>query len=351
MPDVLENFVTDLFVSAGFNKIDAALIANSLVQSDLRGVESHGVMRIPVYIKRIKQNLILTHSRGQIVKDSGATSIINAGNGMGQLMAYQGMELAIQKAKEFGIGLTGINHSNHFGAAAYYSSMAVEQGMIGIVCTNTLPLMPPPGGSKAVVGNNPIAIGVPTRRYKTMILDMAMSAAAVGKVMMAQKKGESIPKGWALDSNGNDTTDPNEALKAALYLPIGGPKGFGLALMIDVLSGALLNSAVGNEVKSLTSQWKDPVDCGHLMIVINVEALLNLETFTSIVDQMIDSIKESTPLTGLNTPPMYPGEPEHRCEEKRRKEGIPLSEKVYQELIDCAKENHVDISTIESNLY
>lgn len=343
----LEKFVSEIFRSVGFALPDSDLIARSLVEADLRGVESHGVMRVPIYVKRINSGLVKLHSKGEVVRDAAATATIDGGNGMGQLMAYQGMQLAIEKANQYGIGIVGVKHSNHFGTAAFYSNMAAEQGMVGLSFTNTLPIMPAPGGSQALVGNNPLSIAIPTAAYRHVILDMAMSVAAVGKVMMALRKGESIPAGWAFDSEGNVTTDPQKALEAGLYMPIGGPKGFGLAFAIDVLCGALLDSAVGNEVKSMTFQWTDPVDCGHLMIAINIESFTRLQTFQRKVDQMIDAIKHSRANndTGMS---LYPGEPEHLREQERRENGIPLSAKVFKELTQVAADLGVSTSEITS---
>lgn len=333
----LIRFSTRVFQKTGFTKQEATTISTTLVEADLRGVSSHGVMRIPWYIQLINDKEIKVNSDQKVLKESNNHILIDSDYGMGQIYGEMGMRKAMEKAKKHTIGVAGISRANHFGAASYYSKLAAKENMIGIVCTSTRPFMPPPGGAEKVVGNNPLSIAIPANRYESIVLDMATSVAAAGKIMIAAKTGESIPEGWALDKYGKDTTDPNRALESMTFLPVGGPKGFGLAVAIDVLSGVLLNSAF-----SVFRSEEYPRECGLFFIAIDIESFTPIEEFKENIDRLIETIKHSTP-SEEGTELMYPGEPEQRLENKRRTNGIPLTDKVYNELNTVAVDFNLDI--------
>lgn len=264
-------------------------------------------------------------------------AIFDACNGMGQVASCRAMKKAIEKAGTTTIGICGVRNSNHFGTAAYYSVMAAEQNMIGISCSNTEPLMPAPGGGKAVVGNNPTSMAVPTGEGFSLALDMAASAAAIGKVLLAQKQGLSIPSGWATDRLGVETSDPKQVMDGGMLLPVGGHKGYGLSLMVDVLAGILVGAGFGDRIHSPFTGPENPQNLGHLFVAIDVSRFLPLDQFLAHVKSLCHEIKTAPTAPGVQEV-FLPGEIEHMTKQKRLKEGIPLPEGVVSELDAYAAE-------------
>ncbi len=228
--DNLQNLMYEVLKKCGLTEQDAEIAAKVLIQADLRGVDTHGAIRLPIYVKRLQLGLVNPRPVIKIVRETATTAIIDGDFGLGHVTSYKAMEIAIDKASRHGIAAVGVRHSHHNGAAAYYAQMALEHDMIGFSCTNSPPLMPAPGGADKVVGNNPFAIAVPAGKELPLVLDMACSLAAQGKVMLAMKRGESIPHGWATDNKGVPTTDAAEGLKGFL-LPAGGYKGYCMAII------------------------------------------------------------------------------------------------------------------------
>ena len=227
--------------------VDAArAVATGLVDADLEGLHSHGVMLVDMYIERIRQGSVSRNKRASIVSERQGAVVLDAGNALGQLTGRQAMEMAVAKAKEFGTGVVAVRHGFHFGTAGKYAQQAAAADCIGIAMCNTRPLMPAPGGADRVVGNNPIAVALPTDDEIPLILDMATSEAAMGKIRIAEKTKEPIPATWAVTATGEPTTNPAEAI-AGMLLPSGGAKGFGLAMMIDLMCGLLSGGASGGE--------------------------------------------------------------------------------------------------------
>src|SRR5262249_16533334 len=244
----LISVVADVFTAAGIAAADAQVVAADLVAADLEGISSHGVMLLPMYIERIPKGSVSRRRGGEIVRDRGGAIVIDAGNALGQLTARQAVKLAVARAREIGLAAVGVRNGFHFGTAGRYARMIAEQNCVGIVLSNTRPLIPPPGGAEAMVGNTPIAIALPSAGEFPVEADMALSATAMGKIRLAAAAGQRIPDDWALDSQGRPTTDPALAIKGML-LPAAGPKGFGLALVIDLLCGGLSEGAVGAGVR------------------------------------------------------------------------------------------------------
>jgi LDH2 family malate/lactate/ureidoglycolate dehydrogenase len=245
------------------------------------------------------------------------------------------MEISIAKAKNLGMGTAGIRNSNHFGIAAYYAIQAIQSDMIGIVLSNAAASMAPWGGTKPLIGTNPLAIGIPTDR-NPIILDMAISVQARGKIRQAALEEKSIPEGWALDERGKPTTDPREALKGSL-LPIAGPKGYGLALMVDVLSGVLTGSFFADKISSVHEEEEGIPRVGHFVQAINIGSFMAVEEFKNRMDELMQKIRESPFAEGVNK--IYlPGEIESDKHKERLELGIPLSEVGRQQLIGLAKE-------------
>ena len=264
----LTSTVADIFTAVGIATADAQVVAADLVAADLEGIASHGVMLVPMYIERINKGSVSRRSAGEVVSDRGGAIVIDAGNALGQLTARQAVKLAVARAREIGLAAVGVRNGFHFGTAGRYARMMAEQNCVGIVLSNTRPLMPPPGGAEAMVGNNPIAVALPSAGEFPVEADMALSATAMGKIRLAAAAGQRIPEDWAVDSQGRPTTDPTAAINGML-LPAAGPKGFGLAFVIDLLCGVLSDGAVGAEVRPLYGDPAEPYRCSHFFLAID----------------------------------------------------------------------------------
>jgi LDH2 family malate/lactate/ureidoglycolate dehydrogenase len=325
----LSRYCIQLFEKVGVPTGDAKVLMDNLIEADLRGVDTHGVTRIAIYIERLQAGSVKAKPQMRVLRETPASAILDGDHGLGQVISARAMEMAIEKAKKGVFGLVGVRNSTHNGAMAFFSMMAVRQDLIGIGLTNTVPLMAVTGGNQAMIGNNPLSIAAPAGQEKPVIFDMACSVAARGKIILAAKKGEKIPLGWANDKDGLPTEDAKAALEG-LILPVGGHKGYGLALMVDVLSGVLMGANFGPEVGPL---YNNPgtQGIGHLLAAINIEAFIPLTEFKARMDQMIRDIKSSKKAKGVEEI-FLPGEIEMGIEAKRRREGIPLSRAVYDEL-------------------
>lgn len=267
----LTQAVTSVFSALGFSASAAGQVAESLVAADLRGVPSHGVLLVPMYVQRIQDGSVSLRERAEPVQDLGAIAVLDGGHALGQLTGDQAMRLAVDKARRYGVGVVTVRNAFHFGRAFRYVEFAAASGCIGIAAANTRPLMPAPGGASAVVGNNPVAIGVPRPGGEPVVLDIALSEAAMGKIRLAAGEDRPIPATWATDDQGRPTTDPNAAL-AGLLLPTGGHKGFGLAFMVDVLTGVLSGGGYGRHVKGLYADTAVPNNCAHFFLALDVAA-------------------------------------------------------------------------------
>jgi LDH2 family malate/lactate/ureidoglycolate dehydrogenase len=281
--DRLAQAVADIFAAAGVAPQAAAAVAEDLVAADLEGVASHGVMLVPMYVERIRAGSVSTREAGTVVSDQGAAIVIDALDALGQLTARQAVELAATRAADLGMATVAVRNAFHFGTAGRYARMLAERGCVGIVMSNTRPLMPPPGGAEAVTGNNPVAVAVPSAGPFMPEVDMALSAAAMGKIRNAAAAGQPIPAGWATDKDGAETTDPNAAI-AGMLLPAAGPKGFGLAFIVDLLCGGLSGGGIGGEVRPLFGQLDKPYNCANLFVAIHVGHFGDPERFAARAD-------------------------------------------------------------------
>ena len=333
--NTLETYVAALFEKTGMNREDAAYCAQSLVQTNLWGIDSHGVLRAPIYIERLCSGAMNAQPSVKKVRGLGALQVLDGDDGMGFVVGREAMTRAIELAEQFGISAVGVTRSNHFGAAALFAQMATERGLIGIVMTNVIPNIVAPGGSKPITGNNPIAIGVPTFGDFPFMLDISLSNVAGGKLLLASKKGEKIPFDWATDKNGRPTADPDEAF-AGFLLPVGGHKGLGLSYVVDILSGLITGGVYQHEMKSMYKHRDDPSLTCHFMIVINPLALMSREEMESRMTDFYQTIKES-PMWDDSREMMLPGEIEHRTAVARRANGIPLPTNLYNDLVDLGK--------------
>jgi LDH2 family malate/lactate/ureidoglycolate dehydrogenase len=321
-PSWLQGFCSTLLQKTEVPLEDAELIAESLVRANLRGVDSHGVARLAIYIERLKKGLVNPRPRITTVRESHAMALLDGDNGSGQVIATRAMALALAKARESGIGLVGIRNSTHFGTCAFFSMMAIDQDMIGIAIANSYATVAPWGSRSRYFGTNPLSVAIPASQELPVVLDMATSVAAWGKIILAAQKGEPIPAGWAMDAEGEVTTDAAQALKGAL-LPVGGPKGSGLALVIDVLAGVLTGASFGPDVGDLYQNLDRPQNVGQMVGAIDIGLFGDVAAFKKQIDRIVREIKALPPAKGVSET-LLPGEIEIRNQRRREAEGIPL---------------------------
>ena len=331
---------------------DAKLVGNVLVNADLRGVNSHGVIRLHTYYgNRLRQGLINPTSPMTTIKETATTLALDGGNGLGQVVAYRAMERCIEKAERSGIAIVIARNSNHFGIAGYYAMMALSHDMVGISLTNSQPLVAPSYGRTAVLGTNPIALAVPADQERPYVLDMATSIVPIGRITVYEKAHEDIPLGWGMDSFGELTTDPAAVLKGGVLLPLGGTdimrgyKGYGLGLLVDILSGVLSGAAFGPNVGHPSEPR--PANVGHFFAALKIEAFRPLQDFKRDMDRFIQQIKNAPKLPGHKRIYIH-GEKEFEQAERCAKEGVPLMEEVVNALKQAGKEAGVefDISPV-----
>lgn len=309
----LADAVARIFAALGIAQTDAEVVANDLVLADLEGVGSHGVMLVPMYVDRILKGSVSKRSQGDVVSDIRTSIVVDADNALGQLTAHQAVRLATGRAKQAGMAAVAVRNAFHFGTAGRYARLIAEQNCIGIVMSNTRPLMPAPGGAEAITGNNPIAIALPSAGEFPVEVDMALSATAMGKIRLAAAAGQSIPPDWAMAADGQPTTDPAEAIKGMLA-PAAGPKGFGLAFIIDLLCGGLSGGAIGSEVRPLYGDPAEPYRCSQLFIAIDVDTFPDGANFPQRVQQQAQRVSTSKRSPG--TMRIYaPGELAHATRE------------------------------------
>jgi len=299
-------------------------VADHLVMAELRGQASHGITRLPTYVARVKSGLICPEAVPRVVSESPSTVLLDAGSTFGHVAGKQAMELCVSRASATGVAAVGVRNSTHFGLAGVYALQATEQKAIGIVCSNAAARMPPAKTRTAVLGTNPLAIAVPTRSKYPILLDMATSAVALGRILEAQRLGASIPIGWALSHDGRPTVDPAEAAKG-LLLPMAGPKGFGLAFALEVLAAVLTGASVGQNAGSMYQSWDRTEDLGHMFIAVSIEAFIPLETFLERLEDLSTQVARAQPLEPGERA-YLPGELEFMKEEENRRLGIPMSD-------------------------
>lgn len=313
-----------IHILKGLNAADeeAALVAEILVQADMRGTDTHGVHLLTLLPDRIDAGMIQIPTNLKVVKEGETTTLIDGGNGLGQLAVHRAMMINIQKAKKFGLGCSLVRNTNNIGSLISYTLMAAQEGMIGIVMSNAAAAMSPWGGTEAFFGTNPISIAVPGGAEGSVALDMSSSVVARGKIRLAERTKEPIPLGWALDETGAPTTDPTAAMKGTL-VPIGGPKGYGLALIVDILAGMLSGSKYGQDIKTF-HQLVGPTGVGVFSLAIDIERFMPHQQFNELIQAYLASIKGSKKAKGVSR--IYiPGERKFEKEKQSLREGIEIS--------------------------
>ena len=328
-PDLLRQFAGTVYTTLGLPRDDANLLADSLVQADLWGHQSHGVMRTFWYARRLQTGAMQANTNTELAVDAGAIAVIDGHDGVGQVIAARAMRQAIGRAKQHGIGAVAVRNSGHFGTAMYFTRMATDAGCIGFLSTNASPAMAPWGGREKMVGTNPWSIAAPAGQYAPMMLDIANTAAARGKLYLARQRGEPIPPDWAIDADGRPTTDAAAGI-AGTILPLAGHKGFAIATMMDVLSGVLSGGCFGADVVGpYAPEGRSGV--GHLAMALNIEAFRPVPAFEADMERLIASIKNA-PRAAEADEIFYPGELESRAEERQRRDGIVIPDDTRAEL-------------------
>jgi len=303
----LRRLSVEILHAVGVPSDHAEIVAASIVDAHRKGKGTHGLPRLPIYVRKIRDGLMAADTPITVVREAGAVSVIDAHHGFGQVTGIRAMEMAMEKARRFGISIVGARNSNNFGSAGFIVEAATSQGMIGVVLANAGPAIAPAGGIKPLLGTNPLGIGFPAGKSGVpIILDMATSAAARGKIRAAAKTGEAIPLGWALDQDGKETTDPLAALKGTM-LPVGGYKGYGLSLAIDILAGLLPGAAFAGDVRGLNHPTEYSRS-GHLVAAVDISHFTEPDSYREAITQLETRLKECGPPAAV----LLPGEGSYR---------------------------------------
>ncbi|MDP4023829.1 Ldh family oxidoreductase [Methylobacterium sp. NEAU 140] len=340
-PERLLAFATAVYVRCGMPEADARLSADTLVQADLWGHQSHGVMRLSWYVARLRSGVCAAVAEPETVVDAGAVAVIDGRDAMGQVLTARAMDEAVTRARAHGIGAVALRNSGHFGTAMYYTRMAARAGCVGFLSTNASPSMAPWGGREKVVGNNPWSWAAPAGRHAPMVLDIANTGVARGKIYLARQKGLPIPEGWALDAAGAPTTDPAAAIEG-IVLPMAGHKGYAIAVMMDMLSGVLAGSASGTGVAG-PYQAERRSGAGQFLLALDIARFQPPEDFAARMEALITELK-GVPLAQGFDEVFYPGEIEARAEARHRAEGLVLPEDTLADLGRLAEETGVPLA-------
>ncbi len=349
----LRGFVSLVLQAISVAPEDADTVADVLVTADLRGHESHGVARLDgFYVRRIHSGQIDPRATTTVLRESAATAVLDAGHGLGHPAGKRAMALCIDKARQAGTCVVTVRRSNHYGIAGYYAMMALPHDMIGVSCTNSLAMLVPTRGRSPALGTNPIALAAPAGRRPPFVLDMATSVVPMGKVEAKARRDEPLPPGWAVDAAGlpardaQAVLDASDAHQAGGLMPLGGleagHKGYGLAAMVDVLCGALAGARAGVAVYGEKYDRGEPADVGHIFAAINLQAFGPVEEFKRSMDDYIDAL-HATPLADQSLPVLVAGEPEMEHERNRMLHGIPLHDRVAENLRDLARRTGVPV--------
>ncbi len=353
----LENFMKDALIGAGLPEEDAKIVGNILITSDKRGIDSHGIGRLkPIYIDRIDAGILNPITKIDVIKDEKATAVLDGNNGMGHVISKKAMQMAIDKAKEFGIGMTAVRNSTHYGIAGYYCLMATDAGMIGITGTNARPSIAPTFGVENMLGTNPLTFGLPTDEEFPFVLDCATSVSQRGKIEVYGRAGKEVPPGWVIGNDGKTRTDTQQILidltkgKAALA-PLGGIgektggyKGYGYAMIVEILAAALQDGSYMKALNGFNAEGKRiPYPLGHFFIAIDPEKFMGLETFKRIAGNICRDVRNSKVAPGQER--IYTaGEKEYIAWEYRKEHGCPIPATLQKVIIELRDRYDLDYS-------
>lgn len=338
-PEALQSLGERIALAHGLSASDAHLLADTLVTAELWGHGSHGMLRLPWYMARVRSGAIDVRAQPQVTGGFAALAQMDGADALGQRVALQAVELAVERARAFGVGAVAVRYSNHFGTAAYFTRKGARLGFATLLFSNASASMAPWGGRDKRVGNNPWSIAVPGGPLGEVVLDIANTAVARGKIYLAAERGESIPAQWALDERGRPTTDPQAAL-AGLLQPIAGHKGYGISVMIDLLAGVLTGSSFGVDVVG-PYRPEGRSGAGHLALAIDIARLMPLPEFEARVGLLVQQLRSSAPAEG--SPGIFvPGEPEARHRARAQSRGIDLPLATWESLVDLARSCGLD---------
>ncbi len=342
--NVVESFMMDVFQGLGVPQEDAMICADVLIASDLRGIESHGVSRLKYYYDRIRRGQHRVKTEMEIVKETETTALVDGHHGMGHVIAYRSMQMAMDKARRYGLGAVAVRNGTHFGIAGYYPLMAAREGQIGLVVTNARPSIAPTLGTEPMLGTNPIAFAAPSDMDYPFCFDGATSITQRGKIEVLARAEKPVPEGWVVDTEGNPITDPAQIIRdlgnaTAALLPLGGAgelmagyKGYSLATMVEILSAGLAGGVFMKDLLGFAPDGSHrPYMLGHFFLAIDVEHFVSLETFRRITGQIMRELQASRKAPGEDR--IYvAGEKEHEMEQVRREQGIPVNPNLLDEL-------------------
>ena len=345
--EALREFCTRVFLHFGVPKNDAMQAAEVLASADLRGIDSHGVARLHSYFDMLGEGRINPKPKITVVRSTLSTATVDGDNGLGLVVGPQANRIAMDMAEKAGSGWVSVRNTNHYGIAGYYVLKALERDLIGWAMTNSTMLVAPLWGAERMLGTNPIAIGFPGKDEPPIVIDMATSAAAYGKIEIALRRGEPIPEGWAVDSQGRSTTNPNDMVDGGALLPLGsdrdrgGHKGYGLAIMVDVLCGVLSGANWGPFAPPFALRQEIPKrsvgkGIGHFFGAMRIDGFMDGDSFKRQIDDYIRVFRATKPAPGTNGP-LIPGDPEREMEQVRSKKGVPLVLPVVEELRDISR--------------
>jgi L-2-hydroxycarboxylate dehydrogenase (NAD+) len=340
--DALREFTTRIFLHFGIPKGDAAQAADVLASADLRGIDSHGVARLYSYFGLLNEGLINPKPKISIVRSTLSTATVDGDNGLGLVVGPHANRIAMDMAEKAGSGWVSVCNTNHFGIAGYYVLQALQRDMIGWAMTNSSSLVTPLWGMQRMLGTNPIAIAFPGKEEPPIVIDMATCAAAYGKIEMARRKSEPIPLGWAIDNQGRNTTNPDDPVNGGCLLPLGsdrergGHKGYGLAVMVDVLCGVLSGANWGPFAPPFALRQEIPTSSvgkgiGHFFGAMRIDGFIDADEFKRQIDDYVRTFRATKPAPGTNGP-LIPGDPERIAEIERRKNGVPLIMPIVEDL-------------------
>jgi L-2-hydroxycarboxylate dehydrogenase (NAD+) len=342
--DQLQSFVAGILSAAGSDQGEAQVVAANLVGANLRGIDSHGIVRLPIYEQRLRRGIITSPAGITLPSQAKATALMDGGNGWGAVVGRAGMELAIAKARDTGIGAVTVINSNHFGYAAFYGEMALEQGLIGVVMTNANALMIPHGAREAALGTNPICVCVPALEEPPFVFDAATTVVARGKITVAAKQGTRIPLEWGVDASGQPTDDP----RAVKYLsPFGAYKGYDLAVVVDILCGVLGGGPFGRHIGVLDTPVA-PQQVGHFFLALDIAAFRDEQEFRRDMDRMLRELRASAPAAG-SAGVLIAGDPERAQKARRTAEGIPVGPEIESDLLALAEKYAVEAPQPRTN--
>ena len=349
--DYLANFSAKVFMHFGVPEADARQAADVLAKSDLRGIDSHGVARLHTYFDMLALGRINPKPNIKIVREKQSVATVDGDNGLGLVVGPRANEIAMEKAEQHGSGWVAVRNTNHFGMAGYYPLKALERDLIGWAMTNTTKLVAPLYGAERMLGTNPVAIAFPGFAEPPIVIDMATSAVAYGKIEIALRKKTKVPRGWIVDKNGAPTTDPNDMIAGGAQLPLGseaetgGHKGYALGAMVDILSAVLSGANWGPFAPPFALRQEVPArsvgkGIGHFFGAMRIDGFIDKDEFKKQIDEWRRVLRKTRPAAGTDGP-LIPGDPEREAEAVRSKKGIPLLKPVVDDLLDVSRQTGV----------